>query len=428
MNEELLHYIWKFQHFDHNNLVLTSQDKLEIKNSGTLNTNAGPDFFNGQIKIAGTIWAGNIEVHIKSSDWYTHKHEEDASYDKIILHVVWEDDRPVTYKDGKTIPTLELKGRVGKSILDYYRQLNDSHDWVPCANQLEHIEEITKIQCIESNLVQRLKTKSDRINQLLNLTQNNWEATLYQLMAKYFGFKVNAVPFELLASSIDYSVVRKYQHNEMMLTALFFGQAGFLNEEYGGSYPRELKEQYAFLKNKHQLEPLDNSIWKFMRMRPANFPTIRIAQFVAILTNNIHLFQRLTDETSVDELRKMLNISAHHYWDTHYRFDVPGAKKMAKRMGTTSINILLINVLIPLLFCYGEKLGSQALKNRALNLLQEIPAEKNSITKRWKELGMPLDSAYDSQGLIELKQMNCSAKNCLNCNVGNSILKRGTYD
>lgn len=423
MNEDLLHYIWKFQLFNHNDLKLTSGEPLQIIRSGIHNTDSGPDFFNGQIKIGLTKWAGNIEIHTLSSHWFQHKHQEDETYERIILHVVWEDDKPVKQSNGDFVPTLQLRGLVNKTILEKYEVLNKAKAWIPCEDYLDSVDQFIKIQALERNLVNRLELRSARIDQLLELNKNDWEATLYQLLAKAFGFKVNSVPFELLASSIDYAIVRKLQTNELQLSALFFGQAGFLKQEWKGNYPVSLSEEYKFLKNKYRLESLNVSLWKFMRMRPSNFPTIRIAQFITIFNENKNLFRAILEAEKISDLKKLFEVEANHYWKSHYRFDVPASKNTFKKLGEESIHILLINSVIPLLFNYGKKIGDEALSERAMLFLQGLPSEKNSITKKWNELGIGAQSAYDSQALIELKNNQCSNKKCLTCTIGSSILK-----
>ena len=259
MQEEFLHYVWKFQLFNRSNLVTAEGEDLEILSTGLHNHDSGPDFFNGQVRLDKTRWAGNIELHLKASDWFNHNHQKDKLYDKIILHVVWEKDKDVRRNNGDLIPTLELKGLVSKSLLDKYEVLKSRKSWIPCEEEITSVDESIKLMMIDRMLVERLEVKSNRIDQLLSLNKNDWEATLYQLLAKYFGFKVNAVPFELLATSIPFSVFRKYQHNQNQLEALLFGQAGFLVDNCEDDYFIELKEEYKFLKNKAKLTHLDTA-------------------------------------------------------------------------------------------------------------------------------------------------------------------------
>lgn len=423
MNEDFLHYIWKFQLFNHRDLQTTDGEKVEVIKSGLHNHDSGPDFFNGQVRIGETLWAGNIEIHLKSSDWFQHAHQKNRLYDKIILHLVWENDQVVKRENGDAIPTIELKGRVSRLLLDKHRELNNSKGWIPCEKEIDTVEEIKKELLIDQMLVERLEIKASRIQQLFGLNKQDWEGTLYQLIAKYFGFKVNAVPFELLTSSLPLSLVRKYRENELQLTALFFGQAGFLNETLKDDYPKALQKEYQFLRRKHQLKPLQKELWKFMRMRPSNFPTIRIAQFVQLQLNHSNLFQKTREAKDIRELRALFLLQPNSYWEKHYRFDVLSSRFSNKQLGKNSIDIILINAVIPLLFSYADAIGEQKKKDRVFDLLQAIPPEKNKITRKWADLKMNLDSAYTSQALIQLKQHHCELKKCLTCTIGNQLLK-----
>jgi len=428
MNEDFLHYIWKFQQFNPKDLETTSGEKLEVIKTGLHNFNSGPDFFNGQIRLEKTRWAGNIEIHVKSSDWKLHKHQNDAVYDKVILHVVWENNQAVYRKNGEEIPTLELKGLVQKRLLNRYQELNESKSWIPCEEEMPSINQILKRQLIDQKLVERLQGKADRIEQILATLKNDWEATFFQLLAKYFGFKVNAVPFEILATSLPFHIVRKHQLNEKQLSALFFGQAGFLTNDFKEDYPNELKHEYNFLKHKFGLVPIDNSMWKFMRLRPANFPTIRIAQLVACLHQHKSLFQTILEIKEIAQLKKLLRADVNEYWETHFQFEKLSKQKGNKRIGDSSLDILIINVIVPLLFTYGRHTAQEKYQEVALGLLQDLKPEKNKITKRWASLNMPLDSAYEGQALIQLKTQHCDFKNCLLCTIGNYILKDKTHD
>lgn len=428
MNEDFLHYLWKSRQFNHKLLTTTEGESIDILHPGSGQPDAGPDFFNAQVRIDDTLWAGNIEIHIKSSDWLKHQHQKDPSYDKVILHVVWEHDKIIKRKNGVTIPTLELKGKVSREIVDKYNQLSIGVHWIPCEKDIETVPIIQKRALIDRLLVERLEQKSERIKQIHSLNREDWEATLYQLLAKYFGFKVNAVPFELIATSLPFSVLRKYQTNAIQVEALLFGQAGFLSGELKGSYPLSLKREYEFLSNKHQLKAIDQSIWKFMRMRPSNFPTVRIAQFANLISKHIGLFQKIREVNTLKELKTTLEVETHAYWYSHYRFDVPASKQHEKKMGKTSIDLLIINVIIPILFTYASLHGNDQLKECVLEYLHQISAERNTITKKWEKLKMPLESAYDSQALIQLKESYCNLKKCLTCTIGNYLLKKSDHD
>lgn len=427
MNEAFLHYIWQFKLFNIKNLTLTNGERLEIIHSGSTHHNAGPDFFNAQLRIAETRWAGNVEIHLKSSDWLAHRHQEDLVYDKVILHVVWEHDCEIKRKDGTAIPTLELKGKVSRAMLEKYQALKSSKDWIPCEKNIASIDIAKKRILIDRMLVERLEIKSKRIKQLLEINKNDWETTLYQLLAKYFGFKINAVPFELLATSLPHKLLRKY-NSLSEIEALLFGQAGFLAAELKSNYPIALKETYNFLAHKHQLKPIEVSLWKFLRMRPGNFPTIRIAQFAALLKNEVNLFQKIVEATELNEVKLLFSVKASTYWQSHYRFDIPSARNSVKSIGESSIDILIINVIVPLLFTYGEMHSDESMKEKAFRFLQKLPAEKNQLLSRWQSLNMPIENAYDSQALIQLKLAHCDSKKCLLCTIGNHLLKNKQHD
>ena len=423
MKEEFLHFIWKFKYFNLSDLKLTNGESLEIIRSGSANQHAGPDFFDARLKIGNTKWAGNVEIHLKSSDWYRHQHENDPLYDQLILHVVWEDDRPVSRRDGSLIPTLILKGKVSRMMLEKYTEWKKNPKWVPCGKDLKAVSTVIKQQQIDRMLIARLEEKSRRIEEILALNQQDWEATLYHILAKYFGFKVNAVPFELLTASTPFSLLRKYQSKPKQLTALLFGQAGFLKAACKGSYPMSLKKEYEFLKNKHNLQAMDASAWKFMRMRPANFPTIRLAQFAELYSRHIHLFQKLKESGKLASLMELFQLETHSYWESHYRFDVPAARKTKKRLGKTSIELLMINAVIPVLFTYAAMHDKIEMKQKVLTYLQQLPLEKNRLIRGWSKYKMPMENAYDGQALIQLKNSLCDQKKCLNCGIGTQLLK-----
>ncbi len=314
-----------------------------------------------------------------------------------------------------------------KHYLDNYKELSTNSLQVPCENNIAKVDDLIVKSTLERMLIERLEVKSNRFSQVLKLCKNDWEAALYQFLAKYFGFKVNAIPFELLATSISYSVIRKHTNNLFQLEALLFGQAGFLSNDFKGSYPNDLKKEYLFLKNKYQLIPIDNSLWKFMRMRPTNFPTIRIAQFATLLSKGA-IFQKVVDGNNAQELKDIFKIDASEYWKTHFRFDQPAANKRIKKFGDGSIDILLINTVLPMIFIYSKSKGLDELTNEVLKLYSELKPEKNSIITTWNGLNIKSENAADSQALLQLKSNYCDLNKCLTCSIGNSIIKSKTDD
>lgn len=422
MQESFLHYIWKTKSFNLLDLTTTEGQKLSILQSGLPNNDGGPDFFNAQIKLEETKWAGNAEIHLKSSDWYLHHHEQDAIYDKVILHIVWEDDQPVHRMNGERIPTLELKGKVKRHLLCAYNDLIKTQNrWVPCGEQIKSIDAIQIDAQLSKCMVERLETKSRRIEQMHLMNKGYWESTLYQLMAKYFGFKTNALPFELLTHSLDYKIIRQYAADLNSIEALCFGQAGFLNQNFEEDYPKQLYQRYQFLQQKHQLTPIDRHLWKFLRMRPVNFPTIRLSQFAALWFHHSSLFQKCMNSSHIDELRNLFKVEASGYWQNHYVLDKPSQRYHHKLLGNDSIDVLIINVILPLKFFYFSSLGKDV--EEVLEVYTQIKPEKNQIIANWTKSGIKAKSSFDSQALIQLKNNHCDLKKCLICNIGNAILK-----
>lgn len=421
-DEKLLHFIWQHQRFNREKITTEAGEGLKIIKAGQLNQHSGPDFFNGQIRIDSILWVGNIEIHLRSSDWYRHEHHHDPAYDKVILHVVWEHDREVFRKDGKIIPVLELKGRVPKRLIGQYQGLIKNRNWIPCQDRISEVDEIHKHQMLDRMLMNRLERKSGRIKQLLALHKNDWEAVFYQILARYFGFKVNALPFELLAINTPYSLLRKYVDRPIQLEALLFGQAGFLNAPLEDSYQQKLKREYEHLKKLHHLSAMEVSLWKFLRMRPANFPTMRIAQFAAFFHAHSRPFQKLRDCSQISNFHALLKVSPSLYWQQHYHFARASASNSTAQLGASSREVLLINVVVPLLFCWLQKHQEKEAES-VLKILESVASENNSQIRKWKQLGWQVMNAHDSQALLELKSAHCELKKCLTCTIGNAILK-----
>jgi hypothetical protein len=422
--EDFLHYIWKFRLFERGSLQTTSGEPVEILAVGTHNKDSGPDFANARIKIGDTTWAGNVEIHLSSSDWRKHNHTTDKAYDNIILHVVYRDDDPLTLTDGRQVPTLELKDRIpGELYSRYHNLVYGNQTIIPCEATIGKLDDFTLKTWFTRILVERLEKKSEAVLAALQLNRGDWEETFYQFLAANFGFKTNALPFELLAKSLPQSILGKHKNNVLQIEALIFGQAGFLDEEPADEYPRKLKTEYDFLRKKFNLTPIDKHLWKFMRMRPLNFPTVRLAQFAALVVNSNHLFSKLLETEDPKALQKLFTaIKVNTYWDEHYQFDKP-SKPALKNMGETSANLLLLNTLALFLFSYGRYNQQQHYIDRSLKLLENLPGESNNIIADFKSLGVKANSAFESQALLELKNYYCNYKKCLQCSVGNKILK-----
>lgn len=422
MTEEFLWYIWKFRLFDNSQLKTTAGEAIHILKPGEHNTNSGPDFFNARIKIGSTVWAGNVEVHTRASDWYKHKHNTDKAYDNIVLHVVYESDLELHLRNGESMPTLELKNRIPQSVYGKYLQFRSSKDWTPCEKQIHTVSQFTLNNWKDRLLVERLERKSTAILGSLKQNKNNWEETFYQVLARNFGQKVNSDPFELLARSLPVSVLAKHKNSLVQTEALLFGTAGLLKNNFKDEHPQLLQKEFTFLKSKFKLKPLDPSGWKFMRLHPPNFPTIRISQFANLMHRSSHLFSKILEADSIKELTCLIETETSEYWQTRYRFDKLSFKRK-KTLGHDSINTILINTVVPFVFVYGKEKGEEKYCGRALDFLEKLEPENNSILAKWNAIGVPSKNAYETQALLQLKNEYCSKKRCLECAIGNALLK-----
>jgi len=422
--EDFLHYVWKFRLFERADLRTMDGEELEIFSVGMHNSDSGPDFQTARIRIGDTAWAGNVEVHISSSDWQRHGHTTDDSYSNVILHVVYKDDKPLVLPNGRRVPTLELHNRIPDDLYNRYHNLVFGNQTIiPCEANIGSVDGLTMHNWLTRVLIERLEKRSAAVIDALNINRGDWEETFYQFLAANFGFKTNALPFELLAKSIPQITLAKHKNNPLQIEALIFGQSGFLTGELKDEYPLKLKKEYEFLQKKYKLIPIENHLWKFMRLRPQNFPTVRLAQFAALIVHSNHLFSKVLDIKDVKTLRNLFTeIKVDPYWDTHYRFDVESAPS-EKNMGAKSIDILLLNTLALFLFSYGKHNQIQHYINRSLKLLEHLPGESNNIITDFTNLGLKINTAFESQALLELKNNYCNYKKCLHCGVGNKILK-----
>lgn len=422
MNEDFLYYIWQYKLFSSVILHTVHNQEIYIKKVGLHNRNTGPDFLNAQIKIDNQLWAGNVEMHIKSSDWYLHKHEEDTNYDAVILHVVWEHDADIFMKNNQPLPTLELKNFVDDNLLTNYKQLiYQKKSWIPCESQISDIDEFLMKNWLERLYFERLERKSTLIKELLNQSNGNFEAVLFKLLAKNFGLKVNGDAFLQLANSIDFSIIRKVRFNEDELMALLFGQAGFLEDDIEVVYHQNLKKTYQYLQHKYQLKPISKNLFQFFRMRPHNFPTIRIAQFVSLYVTHQNLFSKLMYISKKEEFCELFNFNINNFWQTHYTFEKT-SKKSSKRLTKSFIDLMLINTIIPLKFVYLQH-RNEFVQEEFLSLIQQISSEKNSIISKFSDIKITSKNAMDSQALLELKNKYCNEKRCLHCAIGNRLLR-----
>ena len=422
MREDFLHYLWRMKRFDLSDLHTTEGESLHIQQFGTHNTHAGPDFLNARVQIGDTLWAGNVEIHVNASEWNAHGHQTDKAYDNVILHVVLEEDAPILRPGGQRIPCLELRRRIPAGLQATYLKLLHNEHWIPCQHHFYTVSEMTKNLWLDRMLVERLERKTALIAEVLQQSQNNWEETFYRFLARNFGLKVNAFPFEMLAQSLPLLTLAKHKNNPVQTEALLFGQAGLLDEEFTDEYPRQLQKEYNFLRKKHGLSPIPAQSWRFLRMRPANFPSIRLAQFSGLIQQSVHLFSKILEADTVKEIENLFSVGLSDYWRTHYVFDKVSEER-GKTLGKSTVHLFIINTIVPFLFLYGNEKADESYKEKAFRLLEELKPENNTIIKGWKKLGMQPASAYTTQALLELKNEYCDKKRCLECAVGNKILR-----
>ena len=421
--EEFINYIWQYQQFTKTNLLTTDGQALTVLNVGFYNQDAGPDFSNARLVIAGIEWAGNVEIHSKASDWFLHHHEINDAYENVVLHVVWEADKPVFRKDGTLIPTIALKDKVAKDLILKYNYLIDNQLIIPCQEQFGGIEHFYKIRALDAAMLERLGQKSRIVYEKWEANNRDWEQTTFELLARNFGFKINAEPFEQLAKNLPLKVLQKHRDNRLSVEAMVFGVAGLLQSN-SDVYASQLKQEYDFYKAKFELadKQMNAHEWKFLRLRPANFPTIRLAQFAALMHAQQSLFSLFTETKSYKKIIENLKVKQNSYWQKNYDFGKESARETVG-LGKASIENIIINTVVPLLFTYGQYIDNQELKDRAIAFLEEIKAEENHITAHWEGLGLPIKTAFDSQASIELFNNFCSKKQCLRCAIGRVILK-----
>ena len=422
MTEDFLHFVWKFKMLIPP-IFLKSGEEVHILSSGIHNHDAGPDFFNAQIRFGNTRWAGNVEIHINASDWYKHNHQDDPAYDNIILHVVYHADQKVYRRNKESIPTLELYEHIDENLLNKYLMMIGSPEHIPCKNIIKEVNPLVIRNMFERSLIERLEQKSIFILNKLVQNKYNWEQSFYEHLAGSFGLKVNAEAFELLAKSLPVKYLAKHRSELLQLEAMLFGQAGFLSNKYKDSYPNELKAEYLHLQRKFSFKPISLHHWKFLRLRPSNFPGIRISQFADLIHQSFSLFSRMLEVDDVHQLHQMLKVKASEYWNIHYRFDSKSIfRPKTKSLGEGSRTLIMINTMIPFLFVYGTQKSDRSFCNRALQFLEDIRAENNKIIRIWKTSGIPVDTAFESQALLQLFNHYCRNKKCLDCKIGINLL------
>ena len=423
MREDLLHFIWKTNKLHSTRLSTTRKEQLIIHKAGQHNLNSGPDFFNSKIEIDNQLWAGNVEIHLKSSDWYAHGHETNEKYDNVILHVVWEDDVAVFRKDNTEIPTLELKDIVPSTLLLGYKKLlqNSKKKFINCENDFKTVDDFLLANWLERLYIERLEQKAALIFNLLKTSNNDWEQVLFSMLLKNFGSKINGKAFLSISKSLDFSIVRKLQNNTTSLESVLLGMFGLLEKEiFYDEYYNQLRKEYSFQKTKFKLNNLGVEKPDFFGLRPNNFPTIRLSQFANLYAKNKNLFSKLIELLEVKDYYNLFDIEASSYWRNHFTFGKE-SKISKKRLTKNFIDLIIINTIVPLKFSYAKSLGKDV-SSELISLMENLGAEKNSIVKRFDALGKKTQTAFSSQAKLQLYNNYCTFNQCLKCKIGNSLL------
>ncbi|GAB3648178.1 DUF2851 family protein [Echinicola sediminis] len=423
--ENFIHAVWKYQYFEKRGLSTVSGISLDIKKIGFHNFHEGPDFIESQVVIGKMDFHGNVELHLRSSDWKAHGHDGDGKYESVILHVVWEHDAEVTRSDGTVIPTLELKGKVYLDVLRNYQRLIAADKGLLCSDFLPEVRGIIKFSMLEKALVERLHEKSSLIQKEIENTAGDWEEVAYRWLFYSFGFKVNSKPMLKLARSLPYRLLKKHEGQPLVQEALMLGQAGFPDQEMPDDYTRFVKKEYDFYRKKYLLEnPVFDTEWKFMRVRPSNYPSVRIAQLAAVLANSPHLFSMLIHEiNTVEDLLAVFQVSPNSYWQHHYQLSRKSQKPQNRVLSKQIVSLLGINFIVPLWYAFGKYTDDLVWREKCFDFLQGISAEENSIISLYHEEGWKPENAFDSQGMIGLHHTYCSQKKCLDCKIGQNLLR-----
>ncbi|NML21518.1 DUF2851 family protein [Pseudoflavitalea sp. G-6-1-2] len=417
MQERLLQFIWQFRYYNQRQLTLSNGSKLEVLHPGAFNLHQGPDFQQARIRIDGLIWVGNVELHVRTSDWFAHAHHKDSLYKNVILHVVWHDD---LNNPNDPIPVLTLQNLVPKVLLQQYEEWMLSRQFIPCQHQLQKVNYLVLASWKDRLLVERLERKSGWMLDVFQQSKQHWEETCWWLLARNFGLKVNADAFEAMARSLPLNLIARHRPHLMQIESLLLGQAGLLSTKLSLPYPSMLKKEYEFLKSKYSLGSIQLPVY-FLRMRPPAFPTVRLAQLSMLLHRTQQLFRQLLESDSIQQLRMFLNVTASNEWDCYYTLEEVAPSRI-KHMGEEFTDSLVLNTVIPLVFTYGCWKKEQSYKDKAVQWLLQLPPEKNGITNQFRLIGAAIGNAFESQALIELKTQYCDRKKCLDCAIGNHLI------
>ncbi len=419
--EQLLHYVWKHKIFPLKELKTTTGQQVEVIDTGLANTDAGPDFFNAKLKLDGVLWIGNIEIHERSSDWFKHGHHADAGYNSVILHIASEIDTEISRSNGERIPQIQLI--CPEAVRTNYKELLETDSYPPCYRIIPSLPPFTAHSWMTALQMERFEQKATLLNERLKRCQGNWEDAFFITLARNFGFGLNGDAFETWAHRLPFRAVDKHRNDLFQIEAIFFGQAGILEDSDGDGYYLRLKKEYTYLQHKFGLIPMDASLWRFLRLRPANFPHIRIAQLACLYHRAYGLLSRIMETETLQGVRDILKGGTSEYWLTHYTFGGSSPSR-PKTLSNTSLDLLIINTVVTFLYAYGLHKGNRVLCARAGSFLEELKAENNYITRMWEQCGMKASNAADSQALIQLKKEYCDKKKCLYCRIGCEYLKR----
>ncbi len=427
MKEEFLHYLWKYNLYDSDKLIDNEGNKIIVIQSGEYNRDSGPDFFNARIRIAGTEWAGNVEIHTKASHFESHRHNSDPAFDNVILHAVAENDKPVFNSRGEELLTVQLS--FNPDIYEKFVKLLNNPFIIACQSEIKNLDNFFIRHWLNALVIERMEEKSEQIMKIFSETGSDWEETFYRILARYFGFRINTEPFEMLASSLPFKIIRKHTDNRFQVESLLFGTAGLLDEglfreAINDDYYVDLIREYKILSAKYSLRPLHGWIWKFARLRPANFPTIRISQLAAMLAVTGGLFSRILEVSNIKQLKALFEAAASEYWDDHYVFG-KRSRSCSKMTGSQATDIFLINAVVPVIFVYGMYRDDRSLYEKAVSFLEEIHPEENSIIDEWISAGLTVESAFYSQALIHLRNNYCKKRKCLDCRIGAKLISMG---
>lgn len=421
--EKLMQYVWKHRLWRSEDMVTNTGKKVRVVDPGLLNTDAGPDFFNAKIEIDGHMWVGNVEMHYRATDWKRHHHDSDKAYDSVILHVVAKDDASVRRTNGELIPQLVLE--VSPQFNADYASLVGATIEVPCATKIKQVPHLTIVEWVEGLAFERLHGKVERIHQLLDSFNGSWEDVCYVTLARNFGFGINNDAFERLARRTPLRLLGKHSDSVLQIEALLFGQAGMLDAQKPGmdSYYNQLCTEYAFLSNKFQLTPMEKESWKLFRIRPQNFPYRRIAMLAKFIEGGFRMMNRILEAEGEKEMRALFEVELSGYWTKHYTFGKPNERATAT-LSRSSIDIILINTVAPLLYAYGELMGNYEMTDKAIKLLEDLRAESNSIVSHFVAYGIDCPDALTSQALVQLKREYCDARKCIYCKIGHHLLSK----